>query len=148
MKSTLASLVCLTLFAAAASAEPRSFVRGDKVGFLNDSGYLAIPPVFDEAGSFSGDRAIVRMNDFWGIVNSDGTFVLPPAFDEIVRSRNDMFRVRIGGRWGLVNNLGAFIVPPTFDALRDFDSDGLAKFSVGTSIGYLNSDGRIVWSVH
>ncbi|NBU09551.1 MAG: WG repeat-containing protein [Verrucomicrobia bacterium] len=51
---------------------------GGKLGYIDLTGKLAVPPQFDEAQKFSGGRARVRIiKSGYGYINKAGEFVVP-----------------------------------------------------------------------
>jgi uncharacterized lipoprotein YddW (UPF0748 family) len=53
---------------------PRQYVPGWDI--------IAIEPLFDEADSFTQERARVKLGDKWGYIDQAGTFVIDPQLDE------------------------------------------------------------------
>lgn len=52
-----------------------------RAGYITPSGEWAIPPMWlEEAGAFSGGRALVKLNNHWGYLDRDGRFVIPPRY--------------------------------------------------------------------
>lgn len=49
-----------------------------------------------------------------------------------------------GGKWGFVVRDGSFVSPAVYDFVFPF-CNGLASVRVGTRMGYISLDGRIVW---
>ncbi|HEX8385800.1 MAG TPA: WG repeat-containing protein, partial [Rubricoccaceae bacterium] len=56
---------------------------GDKWGYVDASGAVAIAPRFDDAQSFSEGRAGVRVGLLWGYVGPTGAFVAEPAYASV-----------------------------------------------------------------
>ena len=94
-----------------------------------------MPPVFDNAGQFSGGLAVVSLDGKWGAVNTYGEVVLPIIF-ETLASRNAIYYVngqwyyigfgdvdlpsgffsaRLDGKWGVIDTEGRVIIPFEFD---------------------------------
>src|SRR5439155_21035691 len=68
-------------------AEGLAAVRvGDKWGYVDESGAVAIEIKFEQADSFSEGRAVVAMghdeNLRFGFIDTTGTFVVAPRFRE------------------------------------------------------------------
>ena len=54
---------------------------GGRYGYINPEGKYIINPQFDDAGSFSGGLAAVKMGK-WGYIDKTGKVVINPQFDE------------------------------------------------------------------
>lgn len=51
-----------------------------KWGFVNNNNKVIIEPQYDEAKSFSGGLAAVKMNGKWGFINDEGRIVIDYQF--------------------------------------------------------------------
>ena len=56
--------------------------KGDKWGFVNTKGELAIPCIYDYAFDFSEGLATIRKNGKYGFINKKGEVVIPFKFEE------------------------------------------------------------------
>ena len=56
-------------------------VVGDRWGFVDKSGTLAINPQFDRAEAFSSGLAAFRLGGQWGYVDATGKIVINPQFE-------------------------------------------------------------------
>jgi hypothetical protein len=54
--------------------------QGKKCGYIDKTGRLVIPFIFDDAEDFSEDLAAVEVKDKWGYIDKTGKFVIPPRF--------------------------------------------------------------------
>ncbi len=54
--------------------------RGEKHGYIDKTGRLVIPFIFDAAEDFSEGLAAVEVKDRWGYIDKTGKFVIPPRF--------------------------------------------------------------------
>ena len=55
--------------------------NGNKYGYIDQSGKVAIPYQFDEACNFKGGVARVKQNGQWGLINSTGKLICPYYHD-------------------------------------------------------------------
>lgn len=51
-----------------------------KAGFIDNTGTMVVPPVFDEAQSFSEGFAPVRVGHFWGFIGMNGEMAIQPQY--------------------------------------------------------------------
>ena len=59
--------------------------RNDRVGFVDKTGALVMPPSYDNADSFSEGLAPVEINDQRGFIDKKGNVVIAPAYDDAGR---------------------------------------------------------------
>lgn len=51
---------------------------GNKWGYINTKGNLVISALYDDAGSFSEELALVNQSGNWGFIKRDGSTLFPP----------------------------------------------------------------------
>jgi uncharacterized lipoprotein YddW (UPF0748 family) len=66
---------------------PRQYIPGWDI--------IAIEPLFDDADSFSQERARVKLGEKWGYIDKTGTFVVDPQLDEAEPFSEGIALVRI-----------------------------------------------------
>jgi tetratricopeptide (TPR) repeat protein len=116
-----------------------------KFGFIDNTGQVAIPIVFENARRFSEDLAPVRINAKWGFINKDGGLEIKHKFDETRGFENGFSAIRIENKWGMISSTGEIIIQPTYEDLGNFH-EGLAFFRDNGKYGYLNDKNEIVIS--
>lgn len=135
------------------SDEGLARVRVDGVyGFLDTSGRLAVPAVWEQTGSFSNGLCPVMRNDKWGYIDSSGTLVIALEYDRAWDFVDGYAVVRMGSR---SDGTRYYITPDgsvAFD--RGFEwayafNGQLAHIAEGDfnegSFGYINREGYVVW---
>ena len=114
------------------------FVEGDRIGFIDGSGKIAIPAQFDsdpnETGDFVEGVAKVKKGGRWGYVDTSGRMVVETQFEDFwdLNDFSDgLARVFSSkGReyyYGYIDKSGALAIPFQFHSAEDF-SEGLAAF--------------------
>ncbi|MDR3038208.1 MAG: WG repeat-containing protein [Candidatus Adiutrix sp.] len=116
-------------------------------GYINAAGDFVIPPGYEIAFPFDGDRAKVRADGLYGLINAKGQWVgrlrlaslgdfdakgLAPAQQEA------------DGLFGLVNRGGGWAVPPRFERLHGFGGGSLAPAQKDGLFGFINRGGQWV----
>lgn len=106
--------------------------KGGKWGYIDISGNLIIPFMWEGAGSFSEGYAPVKNKDGkWGYIDTAGKVVIPFAWEEVgcfseglapVMNDNDGLYC---GLWGYINKSGDLIIPYQWFEVECF-KDGLA----------------------
>jgi hypothetical protein len=124
------------------------FAFGDRCGFVDAKGKLAIQPQFEAARNFvkQAGLAPVKVGGKWGLVDRDGRLVVAPQFQAIDPSGDGKsFWVQLANRWGLIDARGQFLINPRFQAVRsDFDAKGRAVVQVGGKEGVIDRHGTLV----
>lgn len=138
-----------------------------KMGLLDSTGYLSIPPQFDILRDFGSELAPVLVgseqsgiltlkDDFktlkfvggkWGFVNAKGKFIINPTFEDAKGFSNGLAPVKLNGLWGYIDNKGSLVYEPQFQWAGHFDEWGVAKVLLGEAHrpyqgkhGYINKD--------
>lgn len=119
-------------------------------GFINIKGELVIPCQFRDAKGFSEGLAAVLVGDKWGYIDRSGKMAIRPQFDDtgIWGFHDGMDEVKMGGengKWGYIDRQGKIIINPRFEYAGDFE-DGLAKVWLSEGTGYIDKQGRWIWS--
>ena len=132
------------------SADPLyRFVRGDKAGYIDNTGKMVIPPSFTVSGNYGGEFHDGRMV-------SDGKYIGRPGqrvVDEEVRgadfSDGLAAAIRKGeASWGFIDTSGKFAIAPRFPSppkgeLHSFQG-GYAAVRLGDEVGYVDRTGEFV----
>lgn len=114
---------------------------GQKWGFIDKMGRIAISPLFDSAYDFSEGLARVyfREKDLYGYIEGTGEYVIEPRFAEAGDFHEGLARVRLektapgygrGDRWGFIDRSGKLAIEPRYNEIGVF-SNGLAWAHVG-----------------
>lgn len=131
--------------------------RGEKRGFLDLRGKVAIPFIYDGVNAFSGGLAAVEKAEKWGYVDRDGNVVIPPKFDEAGPFGNGLAPVRLGNHSGFIDKSGKFAFSLAFDYAPGFltgDEDSnlfvapadVSRFwTADGQFGYVNTLGHLIW---
>ena len=132
-----------------------------RYGFINTSGDLIVPAIYEFAYPFRNGFARVAMYgkgpygqrpEKHGFVDIRGRLAVPLQFDD-ARSfgPNGLAAVYIDKRWGFINTSGEFVIQPKFDEVPNspesvFDSFGLARVKQGKNWILLDAKGNQVGS--
>jgi predicted DNA-binding WGR domain protein len=114
-----------------------------KWGYINHHGEFVIQTQFDEADSFSGGLALVKIGNKYGFIDKSGSWVIKPTFDSGHAFYDGLAIVRVKGKWGCVNQVGKFVIEPQFDRFGYFN-EGLAVVESNDKSGYINKTGKFV----
>lgn len=109
------------------------FEQGEKWGYKNARGKVAIPPHFSIANDFSPEGiAAVVDEQGWAYIDAQGNILIRPF---IVDNGPDYFQEGLArfvefGKFGFFNQKGQVVIQPHFDFAAPF-SEGLAAYCMG-----------------
>ena len=77
-----------------------------EVGYLNTSGRLAIPAVFERGWAFQEGLAAVRQRGKWGFIDTGGRFQVTPAYEMVTPFRNGLAAGLKNNAWHIIDSRG------------------------------------------
>ena len=114
-------------------------------GVLKSDGTVLVPNAYQTMRGFSEGRAAARNKDGWVFVDAEGKVVGELAFAEVGDFHDGVARAKdASGSWGLVGKDGAWVVEPAWDRMADA-SKGLVQVHKGDAVGYISTEGTVVW---
>ena len=129
-----------------------------KWGFINKTGEIVIPTVYDWVGGFNDGLAVVRIGDWGsgksGCMDTSGNIIIPLIYDSVgwgSRSFSEgLARVSVDGKWGFIDREGNTVIPFIYDFAEDF-VEGLAAVNIGGDTsgnggkwGFIDTAGNVV----
>lgn len=115
----------------------------DKYGYEDAFGELVIPCIYDDAYSFSGGFAAVKVGGKWGFINTCGEVIVPCIYDEVANVSEGFAKVKYGNKYGFINTDGEEVVPCIYD-FAHFISDGFIEVRKNRKYGVVNSRGEVI----
>ncbi len=88
--------------------------------FINSSGKILSPPLFDKAEDFNEGLAEVRINGKWGFINTDFEIVIKPQFFDSHKFSCGLSVISQNGKHGYMNTNGVNVIKPQFDRVSHF----------------------------
>jgi len=147
----------------------------NKYGYVDQSGKLAIPVQFSSAEEFTKEgRALVSIGGLldgeglfgkmlgakWTFIDTKGTPLMPYfRADEVGRFSEGLAAVKFNGLWGFINQKGDVVIEPQWTERPGVFEGGIARvmmkspaesdkaYSSDVAVGYINQQGRYVWSM-
>lgn len=134
------------------SADPLyRFIKGDKAGYIDQSGKVVIPPTLPHWGNYSGEFHDGLME----IAVSDGVYVDTTGKKVIDKGLYRGWDFSEGlavamrkdeNKWGYIDKTGEFAIGPKFDTVPNgyvwpFEG-GFAKIEVAGKVGYIDHSGK------
>lgn len=91
---------------------------GGKRGYINSSGDVVIPIIYDYAYAFYDDIARVVLGEKMGCINRYGETIVPIIYDCVGIFRNGVVIVGLNGKYGCVNKAGDEVLAINYDYIR------------------------------
>lgn len=130
------------------------FKYDDKYGFIDKTGKIAIPAIYDYTdtnvgyGIFKDGLAWMCKDGKYGCIDKSGNVVIPFIYDEFFIYDVDFFveglaRVKKDGKCGFIDKTGKEVIPLEYDYFRYFN-EGMAYVEKDGKFGYINKTGKSV----
>lgn len=103
------------------SGGPARMPLAGKWGFIDGSGQVVIPPLYDRASDFSDGLAAVELGGKWGFIDAGGRTVIPPQFDSQLNIHSPGLPLRFSAglavvsgpdKWGYIDKTGKYVWGP------------------------------------
>ena len=114
-----------------------------KFGFIDKTGKVVIPLIYDYAWHFSEGLAGVEKNGKRGFVDKTGKVVIPLIYDDAGWFSEGLAEVGKNGKYGFVDKTGKVVVPLIYDYAYHF-YNGEAEVSVDDEHFYIDKEGRFL----
>lgn len=127
---------------AAPFSEGRALVRTerDRYGYIDRTGTLVIPAIYDHGVVFRGGLARVSISKHWICIDRDGRVVVPQECGDI---DDGLVPVTRNGRGGWADTTGRIVIEPRFQKLGRF-SEGVAPVQLDGRWGFVDRSGAMV----
>lgn len=136
----------LLLMASAVRSQSALFpVRdGNRIGYVDQTGSLAIPVAYAEAQPFSEGRAAVKIDRKWGYIDGGGALVSLATYFSAAEFAEGLAAVCTEYiRCGYIDRMGTWVIPPEFWVVGQF-TEGVAAAQTGEGFGYIDHSGKWV----
>jgi hypothetical protein len=117
------------------------FSENNLFGYIDSSGIVMIPAIYDDVSFFQDGLAIVTKNGKSGLINKRNELIVGFDFDEIYEFHNDFAIVMVSDSFGVINRIGSFVFPLIYRDILMLNNELIAaKNEIGFSI--YNLDGN------
>lgn len=120
--------ILLVIFAQFVHAQPYSVYQHEKYGFIDDSGVVVLPAIYEKVAEFKRGLCAVKLNGSWGVINQTGAFLVDPNYDHVEVLGTFLVGVKLNGKYGMLDFASKDTVPPVFDQVSYFDDSVLIGF--------------------
>ena len=98
---------------------------------------------FDEAWSFFGGFAAVKLNGKWNFINTEGEILSKRWFDDTWRFSEGFAVVELDGKRNFINTKGEILSEQWFDNAWNF-SEGIASVKLNGKYNFINTEGELL----
>jgi len=118
--------------------------EGRKLGFINRSGAIVVPPQYDAVGELKEGRIRISLGSLSGYIDLSGKVVIEPKYETAGDFRDGRAIVRNGDKYALIDLSGKLIGDIPYRVLGDFHQ-GLLRVQTPrpTKYGYVDREGKI-----
>lgn len=122
-------------------------IQDGKCGYINISGELVVPFVYDFGSPYFIDGYTqVGIDGKTGCINSQGELVVPCEYDGVGYFSEGLIDVEQDGKFGYVNTSGELITPVVYDSVSDFHN-GFGGVECQGKWGLINAEGKLITSL-
>lgn len=116
-----------------------------KWGYVDTSGALRVPQIYDYARPFSEGYASVMAGEKWGVIDKSGKMVIEPRFENIFSFHHGLALVR-GEKSGFINTKGELVISFQASGYSEYGefTGELAPVVKDGRIGYMNTSGKMI----
>jgi hypothetical protein len=118
-------------------------IEDNKWGYIDNSGELLIPYIFDNASFFTNGYALVGTENKVGFINKKGKIVIPFLYDEAESFGKETAIVATEEKYGIIKRDGKIVLPLMFDEIFEF-KQGYAVVKKDDLYGYINNRYQLV----
>jgi hypothetical protein len=116
--------------------------RKGRFGFIDNTGKLAIPIIYEQSGFWFSEGCVYMMLDGkWGFINTRNEVVIPFKYDGAVAFKEGFAAVKLNEKWGYVDKQGAVVIPFRYDGTFIF-SEGMSSVMLNGKWGFIDKEGK------
>ncbi|WP_149096054.1 WG repeat-containing protein [Paenibacillus terrae] len=120
--------------------------KGDKIGFINKKGQLAIPYHYATSRGFYEGLALVKSSKgMYGYIDTTGKVVIPLQYKSGGDFSEGLAAVQnTKGQWGFINKLGKNVIPFRYTDANYFSEGLAAVYNQNGKVGFIDPKGKLV----
>jgi hypothetical protein len=119
-----------------------TFEKNGKEGYEDENGNIVIDAIFDEAGMFENDRAVVKVKDKEGMIDTSGNYILQPEYTSVYDVKEGMVLFEKDDLYGFADPSGKIVIAPQYEFANDF-FEGLSCVCKDYT-GWIDKNNRVV----
>lgn len=112
------------------------FQQGDKWGYIDLKGNIAIPAIYEHAQYFSEGLAAVKQDDEYFYIDTQGKTAIAGPFEKAEAfAANGLAAAMPEGddKYGYIDRTGTWVIEPTFEEAKPFSSGNIASVKLAES---------------
>lgn len=113
------------------------FYKGGKWGYKDESGKVAIEPLYDEAYNFSEGLAGVEIGEKVGFINTAGEMVIPAIYDSVTSFKEGLASVTLNDKCAYIDKEGNEVFGFDYEAATCF-TNNIALVKKDGKWGYMD----------
>jgi hypothetical protein len=121
---------------------PANFAKDGKAGFIDSTGKIVIPYIYDEVKEFSDDLAAVRSGELWGFIDKSGKYIIPAKYTYTSSFSFGVAQVYYEEKYHFINKDGS-IFDVQCENYEEF-SEGMIKTKNNDLFGFANYSGKTI----
>ncbi len=95
-----------------------SFRRGERWGFFDLNGQIAVKSYYTEVRDFNDSVAAVKKNGKWGFIDKNGNYIIEPKYEKVRSFVGGLAAVMIRGKWGFINKKDVLVIPAIYSEIQ------------------------------
>ena len=119
------------------------FRKDRKYGYLDQSGKVVSPRLYDKANNFEGKYASVFYEGQYHLINSRFQLIKSMSVDNLKSAGSGLWKYKQNNKWGLMDTKGMVLIKPRYELVNKYSS-GLIAVSNDDLWGYCDSEGKEV----
>jgi hypothetical protein len=102
-----------------------------RFGFIDSSGKMVLPLIYNGAHGFNLNRTAVRKSDKWALINKKGDLITDFKYDQLYYAGEKRYGFRQGKLWGLLDLNGQEVIPAKYYGVvrTDYETDHFHGYS-------------------
>ncbi|OAV00258.1 MULTISPECIES: WG repeat-containing protein [Moraxella] len=118
-------------------------VKAGKYGYVDSTGKVVIPAIYQEAYPFSDGLALYRHRDKYGYLNKSGKVAIHPRFTDAWGFWEGRAKIEQDGKYGFIDTSGNIVIRPKYEVIGDWFEEGLVLFKQKDKYGFLDKSGKV-----
>ena len=118
----------------------------NKYGFIDITGKIIIPAIYDKSYGFIEEHCIVSLNKKVFIIDKKGKEIKVLKYNELGFGyiTGLVFHVALDDKWGLIDEKGNELVYPKYERLSRFNDNNLVFAKLNNKWGIIDRNGNII----
>lgn len=116
----------------------------NRIAFIDSTGSLFIPPIYESADEFSEGLCAVRANGLYGFIDLHGNTVIKPAYDYATLFHEGHALVYLKNKPCFINRHGVLVIKPHYTAMTRLYSGRSYVWTSTYKTGVIDSTGKLV----